>query len=70
MSDREWILAELEKGREISNRDILIERGCMNGKARIAELRKEGHEIRTIMREGTRKNGDKCRFAVYRIGTE
>ena len=70
MNDKTWILDELQKGRELSNRDILIERGCMNGKARIAELRKDGHDIQTTMRPGKRKNGDSCRYAVYSMGTD
>lgn len=67
MTDAQWILGELQKGRELSNRDILMERGCMNGKARVAELRKDGHDIETTMRPGKRKNGDSCRFGVYSL---
>lgn len=67
MNDKTWILEELQKGRELSNRDILIERGCMNGKARVAELRKDGYSIETTMRPGKRKNGDSCRYGVYKL---
>lgn len=67
MTDGQWILEELCKGRILTNRDIMVERGCMNGKARIAELRQEGHPITTTMVTGRRKSGDKCRYASYKL---
>ena len=68
MTDGQWIWGELDKGRVLTNRIIFLERGCMNGKGRIADLRKAGRSIVTTMVPGRRASGEKCRFAEYRKG--
>ena len=68
MTDEQWIWGELDKGRVLTNRIIFLERGCMNGKGRIADLRKAGRSIVTTMVPGRRASGEKCRFAEYKKG--
>ncbi len=59
-SQSNWILTQLLNGRRLSAYEALQEAGCFRLAARINDLRKAGHLIKTI----TAYN-DKKHFAVY-----
>ena len=67
MSDKEWILTELKKGRQLTTWDCIVERGCTRSASRVHELRKDGHNITTTIRSGIDRNGDPCRYGVYAL---
>ena len=70
MTDGQWIWGELDKGRVLTNRIIFLERGCMNGKGRIADLRKAGRSIITTIVTGEDRHGEPMRYAEYRLAKE
>lgn len=70
MTDKEWILAQLQTGRKLTTWDCITERGCTRAPARIAELRNEGHAIKTTMISGTDRFGDPCRWGQYELKEE
>jgi Helix-turn-helix domain len=61
-SQNEEILAHLKKGRSISPIEALERFGCMRLGGRIYELKKQGHQIETVM---VQQNGK--RYAEYRL---
>lgn len=61
------ILAWLMTGRSITPLEALRELGCYRLGARICELRREGFNIITIMKEETKEDGTVCRFASYKL---
>lgn len=67
MSDKNKVLEWLKSGRPITPIEALSELGCYRLGARVFELRQEGHNIVTEMVETTDRNGEKCRFAKYRL---
>lgn len=62
MSQHEWIINELKKGRLISALDALRGCGSMKLATRISELKQSGHNIVTHM---VQQNGKK--FAKYQL---
>jgi len=56
------ILAWLKMGRKLTKLQALDKFGCMNSGARIEEIRKAGHAIKTTM---IKQNGK--RFAQYSL---
>jgi hypothetical protein len=62
MSQHEWIINELKKGRLISALDALRGCGSMKLATRISELKQSGHNIVTQM---VKQNGKK--FAKYQL---
>lgn len=62
MSQHDWILRELSKGRMITALDALKGCGSMKLATRISELKQSGHNIVTHM---VRQNGKK--FAKYQL---
>lgn len=61
------ILAWLMIGRSITPLEALRELGCYRLGARICDLRREGFNIITIMKEETKEDGTVCRFASYKL---
>ena len=59
-SQSNWILTQLRNGRKLSAYEALQEAGCFRLAARINDLRKKGHDVRTM----TANSGNK-HFAVY-----
>lgn len=62
MTQGEWILRELKRGRTLTAIDALNGCGSMKLATRISELKAEGHPIVTIMV----RDGDK-HFAKYKL---
>lgn len=62
MSQTEWILNEMKRGRMITPVDALAGCNCFRLAARIDDLRAKGHKIITTMLE---KNGK--RYAGYTL---
>ena len=67
MSDCEWILSELKKGRGLTAWDCIRERGCTKLNSRISDLRKRGYNITTELVNGTNRRGERVHYAVYRL---
>lgn len=61
-SQRQRILAALQKGEKLTQLDMLYRFGAGQSGTRIFELRKEGHDIQTKMIKKGRK-----RFAEYSL---
>jgi len=70
MTDCEWILSELRKGRGLTAWDCIRERGCTKLNSRISDLRRKGFEIKTEMVNGTNRRGEHVHYAVYRLEAE
>ena len=62
MTQTQWILRELNRGRVLTAIDALNGCGSMKLATRISELKAEGHPIQTIM---VNRGGKK--FAKYKI---
>jgi len=62
MSQTQWILEELQRGRSVSPIDALAGCQCFRLAARIQELRLRGHNVVTII---VKRNGKK--YATYRL---
>jgi len=62
MTQTQWILRELNRGRVLTAIDALNGCGSMKLATRISELKAEGHPIQTIM---VHQGGKK--FAKYKI---
>ena len=60
MSQNTEILADLKSGKNITAIDALNDYGCFRLAARINDLRRRGHDIKTVM---INRKGKK--FAVY-----
>lgn len=65
MSDKLNILAYMEEHGSITQGDALFYFGCSRLASRINELRKDGHNIVTVMEDGTRRDGTRCRYGRY-----
>lgn len=61
------ILAHLKTGQSITAIGALDKFGCNRLAARIADLRKTGHEISTTTITVFNRDGGKCRVAEYRL---
>ena len=61
------ILRRLMAGRSITPLEAMRELGCYRLGARICDLRREGFNIITIMKEETKDDGTVCRFASYKL---
>ena len=70
MSDKQWILAELKKGRALTTWDCIMERGCTRAPARIYELIKAGHDIVKKMVYTTDRFGNPTHYAQYKLREE
>lgn len=62
------ILSWLKTGKTITAIGALDEFGCNRLAARIADLRRTGHEINTITITVFNRDGGKCRVAEYHLG--
>lgn len=61
------ILAWLKAGNPLTAIGALDKFGCNRLAARIADLRKNGHEISTTTINVFNRDGGKCRVAEYRL---
>lgn len=59
-SQSTWILTQLRNGRKLSAYEALQEVGCFRLAARINDLRKAGHNVKTLKAHSGSKH-----FAVY-----
>ena len=66
MSQSEKILYHLSSGKTISPLEALQSYGCFRLASRISELKREGHDIVTTIKESYREDGVK-RYAEYRL---
>ena len=68
MTQNEIILAHLKAHGSITNLEAMQEYGICRLSGRILELRRQGHNIETVDREGkTRYNGRKTVYGEYRL---
>lgn len=66
MTQKEQILQMLEGGKVITQREA-YEIGCTRLAARVDDLRREGHPVRTEMVEVTCRDGRKTHVARYSL---
>jgi len=67
MSDKSRVLDYLQANGSITPMEALREFGCYRLGARIWDLRHDGHSISTEMVEGWDRNGERERYARYRL---
>jgi len=67
MSDKSRVLDYLQVNGSITPMEALREFGCYRLGARIWDLRHDGHSISTEMVEGRDRNGERERYARYRL---
>lgn len=65
LSQRAWVLAQLELGRSLTAGEASKEYGIGRLAARIDELREDGHNIKTAMVESFNRRGQTVRIARY-----
>lgn len=65
MNHKMKILEYMKGHGSITQQDAYMKLGCTRLAARIKDLRGEGYQIMTEMTEGTNRDGDKTRFAIY-----
>ena len=64
-TQNEWVLEQLQKGRRLTPKEAMDERGVMRLGARIYELKQAGHFIATEMVEVSNRYGQTCHVAQY-----
>lgn len=62
------VLQHLKKYGSINHFEAEDMYGCVRLAARIKDLRNRGVAIETKMTEGSNRNGETVRYAVYRLG--
>lgn len=67
MSDKERILAHLQKHGSITPWEAIELFGCTRLGARIWDLKHDGHDIRTTMETGKDRYGEPTRYARYTL---
>lgn len=67
MNQKERILSILKRDGCITAMDAMKQLGCMRLAARILDLKKDGHCIRSLDAKSTNRWGDSVRFSVYYI---
>lgn len=70
MTDCEWILEQLRKGRELTVWACIQERGCTKASNRIGELRRKGYKISSRLVTGKNRRGQSVHYSVYRLEAE
>lgn len=68
MTQVDRILRHLRDYGSITPVDALREYGCMRLGARIYDLKRQGHDIRTERETALNRYGEKTSFARYRMG--
>jgi hypothetical protein len=67
MSQSEKILYHLSSGKSITPIEALQSYGCFRLASRISELKREGHDIVTNIKETWTQEGGLKRYAEYRL---
>jgi hypothetical protein len=67
MTQKEMILAYLEKNGSITQKEAIDNFGCYRLPARIGELKERGIKFKTYMEEGINRFGTRERHARYTI---
>ena len=67
MSDSEKILAYLQEHGSITSWEAIQHFRCTRLSGRIYDLRKRGYEITATTEEAVNADGEKCRYARYRL---
>ena len=70
MSQKQEIKEALERGESLTRIDCLDRFGCIEGGARITELRQEGMDIQTQMVKRENYLGEKKRYARWYLNDE
>lgn len=65
MSQKKRVLRHLQRGNVINRLNAWDRLGIIECPARISELRREGHEIKTRMKEVLNRYGEKVRIAEW-----
>lgn len=68
MKQTEKILRHLRDYGSITPLEALQEYGCMRLGARIYDLKRDGHDIRTEFETAENRYGEKTSYARYRMG--
>ena len=69
MTQRGLILTHLRTGATITPYEALVDYGIMRLAARISDLRYDGYNITTTMRNGKPRMGRPTRYAEYHLTT-
>ena len=69
-TDKQLVLEYLREHQTVTPLEAFSKLGCYRLGARIYDLRREGHAITTTMVDGTDRNGDPMRFAMYTLLAE
>lgn len=67
MTQCDMILAHLREEGEITPVEALREYSCFRLAARIADLKQDGHTIKTFWVDDVNRFGEKIRYARYRL---
>lgn len=67
MSQKDWVLHQLQSGRFLSAMEAVVEKGILRLAAIICALRKAGYQIETLLFPRQNEPG---KFAKYRLLTE
>lgn len=67
MNKHKAVLGWLQSHDSISSMEAIEEFGATRLSAIIFDLRKHGHDIQTVMCEGTDRYGNRMRFARYHL---
>lgn len=67
MTQNERVLYHLEHIGPISCRTAADDYGIMALHSRIADLRRDGHDIRSTCKTGTNRLGERCRWYEYEL---
>lgn len=61
------ILKLLQEGHEVTPMDAMVDLGCFRLGARIFDLRRMGHPIKTTMKTAKNRFGHTVQFASYKL---
>jgi hypothetical protein len=67
LSQDAWVLAQLERGRSLSQNEAFKEYGITRLAARVNRLRNDGHNIKSALVEAFNRRGELVRIARYWI---
>ena len=63
----QMIINHLQKYGSLTQRQAVLEYGIGQPVARIWELRRKGHRIKTTMTDGVNRYNQPCKYAVYTL---
>ena len=70
MTQNEQVLDYMKRYGSITALDAMRDLGCMRLASRISDLKKDGHNIMSVKKAVTRRDGTKAYIAEYKLGAE